>query len=340
MPAELQSDNPIGDKRVAEINSRLAIINGERDRLLAELACIAAAEQELALSNESLGGRSKTDAVVVAAKLAVYRRLFRGSDDVYARRWEDPKSGRRGYSPACRYDYRKISPIDGKPERVLLKFDDAVIHNHLMGEDPKEQSYGRPARDYVAGIYPLLPDETCWLLVADFDKETWEQDAIAYAQTCRSFDVQAAVERSRSGNGAHVWIFFQEPIAASLARKLGALFLTKTMENRPEIGLDSYDRFFPNQDTMPTGGFGNLIALPLQRKARKHGNSLFVDDDLVPFKDQIAYLAALAPTTIRNAIQMVEDAQSQGDIIGVRQVALDDEFDDKPRSCTRCSPHE
>ena len=131
------------------------------------------------------------------------------------------------------------------------------------------------------GVYPMLQDETCCFLAADFDKANWREDAAAFLDTCRRMDVPAALERSRSGRGGHVWLFF-EAIPAALARRLGSHLLTETMERRPEIGLDSYDRLFPNQDTMPQGGFGNLIALPLQKRARDQGNSVFLDDAFVP----------------------------------------------------------
>ena len=121
--------------------------------------------------------------------------------------------------------------------------------------------------DFVAGVYPLLQDETCWFLAADFDKESWVDDAMALLETCRAKGIAAALERSRSGNGGHVWIFFSEPVPARIARQLGAALITETMEKRPEIGFTSYDRFFPNQDTMPVGGFGNLIALPAATKS-------------------------------------------------------------------------
>lgn len=134
---------------------------------------------------------------------------------------------------------------------------------------------------------PLL-DETCFFLAADFDKASWQEDALAFFKTCRQMNLPAAIERSRSGKGAHVWLFFETAIPAALARKLGAHILTETMESRPDIGFDSYDRFFPNQDTLPKGGFGNLIALPLQKKARSVGNSVFIDDNLVAYEDQWA----------------------------------------------------
>jgi hypothetical protein len=117
-------------------------------------------------------------------------------------------------------------------------------------------------RDFTIGLYPLLTDETCWFLAADFDKSTWAEDIVSVREVCRARNIPAAVERSRSGNGAHLWIFFSSPVPASLARQLGSSIMTEAMELRPEIGLDSYDRLFPGQDTMPKGGFGNLIACP------------------------------------------------------------------------------
>ncbi len=113
------------------------------------------------------------------------------------------------------------------------------------------------------GVYPLLQDDTCWFLAADFDGESWADDARAYLETCRARNVPAALERSRSGQGGHAWIFFSQPVPAREARQLGSALMTETMERRPEIGFASYDRFFPNQDSMAAGGFGNLIALPL-----------------------------------------------------------------------------
>lgn len=133
---------------------------------------------------------------------------------------------------------------------------DEVIRKHLAGE-------------ITAGIYPLLSDETCWFLAVDFDKKTWQLDAAAFLATCHAMGVPAALERSRSGRGGHVWIFFESAIPAATARKLGCSLLTRTMECRHQVGLDSYDRLFPNQDTMPKGGLGNLIALPLQKLPRE-----------------------------------------------------------------------
>jgi hypothetical protein len=208
-------------------------------------------------------------------RIALFRSLFRGREDVYARRWENA-DGRWGYMPAAVKDWKAINKsrpeqrkkVDQKTRR-FLPLTDAIIESHLLGKE-------------TAGVYPLLPDETCWFLAADFDKKTWEYDSQAFLETCQQFSVPAALERSRSGKGGHIWIFFDRALPAITARKLGCVILTRTMERRHQLGLDSYDRFFPNQDTMPKGGLGNLIALPLQFAPRKAGNSVFIDSDFRP----------------------------------------------------------
>lgn len=251
------------------------------------------------------------------AKITLFRALFRGRGDVYARRFESRKTGKSGYAPACGNEWvrgicekPRIRCADCSHQRFLPVTDDA-IRWHLSGHDDT----GQP---FVAGVYPMLLDETCFFLAADFDKSGWREDATAFAATCRHLHLPAAIERSRSGNGAHVWLFFEEAIPAALARRLGAHILTETMERRPEVGLDSYDRFFPNQDTLPRGGFGNLIALPLQKQARQRGNSVFLDDGLAPYTDQWAFLSTV-PRIGRSRVEMiVRDAERSGQIVGVR----------------------
>lgn len=176
----------------------------------------------------------------------------------------------------------------------------------------------------------MLQDECCHFLAVDFDRQKWGQDAGAFLQTCRALELPAALERSRSGNGAHIWLFFEEAIPARLARDLGSYLLTETMERRPDIGLGSYDRFFPNQDTLPKGGFGNLIALPLQKQARLRGNSVFLDDQLRPHEDQWAFLGSLQRISRTRAQAIVRDAEHRGKIIGVRAVLTMEEDGDAP----------
>jgi hypothetical protein len=161
-----------------------------------------------------------------------------------------------------------------------------VIRWHLCGQDDN-------GHDFVMGVYPMLLDETCFFLAADFDKAMWQDDAAAFLETCRQMKLPAILERSRSGSGGHIWFFFNEAAPATLARKLGTHILTQTMEHRPDIGLDSYDRLFPNQDTLPQGGLGNLISLPLQKRPRELGNSVFVDERFAPLPDQWEFLSSM-----------------------------------------------
>jgi len=260
----------------------------------------------------------------VAAKIGLFRSLFRGREDVYARRFENRRTGRHGYAPACANEW--IRGVCEKPRvkcadcvsRRFLPLTDDVISGHLSGAD----GGGDPL---VAGVYPLLPDETCWFLAIDFDKSGWREDAAACLDTCRRLGLPAALERSRSGQGAHLWLFFDEAVPAALGRRLGSHVLTETMERRPELGLDSYDRLFPSQDTMPQGGFGNLIALPLQKAPRDHGNSVFLDDGLEPWADQWAFLSGvrrLGRETIEGTVQVAERG---GRVLGVRLPPQEDE---------------
>jgi hypothetical protein len=222
------------------------------------------------------------------AKIRVFRSLFRGREDVYPRRFESRKTGRAGYAPACANEW--VRGVCEKPRvkcaecpnRRFLPVTDDVIRWHLSGVDAQGQSF-------VAGVYPLLLDETCFFLAVDFDKANWQDDAAACLDTCRRLQLPAALERSRSGRGGHVWLFFEDAVPAAMARRLGSYVLTETMESRPDIGLDSYDRLFPTPDTLPSGGFGNLIALPLQKAARARGNSSFLDDTFTPWADQWAW---------------------------------------------------
>ncbi len=201
--------------------------------------------------------------------------------------------------------------------RDLLPVTDQIIYAHLAG-------------DHTIGVYPLLPDDMCWFIAADFDKKTWREDSAAFLETYVEMGVPAALERSRSGNGGHVWIFFEQPVSASLVRKLGCAVLTHTMDRRHQIGLDSYDRFFPNQDTLPKGGFGNLIALPLQRLPKKNGNSVFLDENFEPYKDQWQYLSTLKKMQTVEVEAIVQEAARSGNIVGVLKSLTDDEYGEDP----------
>jgi len=257
------------------------------------------------------------------AKITLLRSLFRGREDVYAERWRT-KDGTWAYRPAGQKNWSAV--LASRPEdqkrvdretRTLYPITDEVVRQHLTGKK-------------TVGIYPLLVDENCWLLAADLDKTTWQEDSLAFVATCKSAGVPAYLERSRSGNGGHVWIFFERPIPAGLARKMGCALLTRTMESRHHVGLDSYDRFFPNQDTLPKGGFGNLIALPLQWMPRQNGNSLFVDDDLHAYPDQWQLLLSIRRVGADQAEWIVNDAMRRGQVMGVKISMADDDAEGAP----------
>lgn len=245
-------------------------------------------------------------------KVKLFRSLFRGRDDVFAKRWNNKTSGKSGYQPVCKNEWidgmcdKKQYKCSNCPNRVLKALTDSDIYKHLEGKDIF-------ARD-VIGIYPMLQDETCLLLCADFDEESFEKDVLTYKEVCVENDIPVYIERSRSGNGAHAWIFFESPVPAALARKLGSGILTKAMEKRGELSFKSYDRFFPNQDTMPDGGFGNLVALPLQGIARKNGNSVFVDELFHPYEDQWAYLSAIKKMNAESVEQLVASFGKDGEL--------------------------
>ena len=252
------------------------------------------------------------------AKLALFRRLFRGRTDVFPVRWES-KAGKSGYSPACANEWRP--GVCEKPRikcgdcsfRQLLPLTDQVLYKHLAG-------------DIVIGVYPLLSDDTCYFLAVDFDEADWRADVMAFAQSCRELDVPVALEISRSGNGAHAWIFFEGNVPAYEARLLGSAIISHTCERTRQLTLGSYDRLFPNQDSMPKGGFGNLIALPLQKRARALGGSIFVDETLVPYPDQWAFLASIQPMPVQDIAPTTQRATGGRDPLGVTAVADKDEL--------------
>ncbi len=263
------------ESRLQQIDSELRALEARREELIRER------EQ---LLEEGKHRATPSPGLSPDEKISLFLSLFRCRGDVFPRLWENLKTGKRGYSPVCRNEW--VRGVCEKPRvkcsecpyQNFLPLDAVAVREHLTGKS-------------VIGTYAIREDNTCMFLAADFDGAGWRDDIRAYRDAAREMGVGVAVERSRSGDGGHAWIFFDEPIPALLARRLGTLIVAKASARHPAMSLASYDRFFPNQDILPAGGFGNLIALPLQAKARESGNSVFMDADFKPHSDQWAFLS-------------------------------------------------
>ncbi|PPI82410.1 DNA helicase [Marinobacter maroccanus] len=275
------------------MEDELAAIARKLSELEREKAALLSRKNELHASAK----RSAATQLTPDQKAELFRNFFRGRQDVYAVRWHG-SGGRSGYAVACENEW--VPGICQKPRikcgecphKKFKPLDFNAVYDHLSGK-------------HVAGLYPLLPDNSCYLLAVDFDKEDWRADVRALAQACRDEGVPFLVEISQSGAGAHLWIFFSDAVPAWSARALGFKLLDKAMEQHPGLSFESYDRLFPNQDTMPDGGFGNLIALPLQHQARSRGCTVFVDDELNPYPDQWALLSrqeTVSPDQLRELV--------------------------------------
>lgn len=260
--------------------------------------------------------QSEPSTLSTTEKVTLFRRLFRGRTDVFPIRWESKASGNSGYSPACANEWR--AGVCEKPRikcgdcshRALLPVTDAIIYDHLSGK-------------HTVGVYPLLEDDTCLFLAVDFDEAEWRDDARAFALSCEELGVPVALEISRSGQGAHAWIFFAGKVSARDARRLGTAIISHTCARTRQLKLTSYDRLFPNQDVMPKGGFGNLIALPLQKKSRESGFSIFVNTQWEAHADQWKFLASIQqmePHNIEPAILL-----ATGNIHPLDVTFIDDE---------------
>lgn len=305
---------------VNELESEIARLRDENARLTTLLEqhgipCPKPAAQPP--STLHLSESVSTTSLSSEEKVALFRRLFRGRTDIYPVRWEN-KSGKSGYSPACANEWR--AGVCKKPrtkcgecgDRLLIALTDKTVYDHLAGH-------------HTIGVYPLLPDNTCYFVAADFDGEDWREDVKAFAQSCRDLGVPAALEISRSGNGAHAWIFFSAAVPAAEARALGTAIISRTCARARQLRLSSYDRLFPNQDTMPKGGFGNLIALPLQKRPREQDYSVFVDDSLAPYPDQWAFLASIRTMPCAHIASVIARASDGAHPLDVAFITEEDE---------------
>ncbi|MDR0453755.1 MAG: DEAD/DEAH box helicase family protein [Deferribacteraceae bacterium] len=324
-----QSDHlPLGEGKII-ISDKLSLAEKHNCRCVLETKTVKGLKQSVDFINKIRRKPHKIVSVSVLSpiitnystndeKIDLFLSLFQGRKDVYARRWENSNRKKSGYSPVCKNEWNIVC---GKPNkkctdckyREFVPFDKYAVIRHLTGKE-------------VAGIYPMLPDESCLFLAIDFDHDGWRQDVSAVCKVCEIHQIPVAVERSRSGNGAHIWFFFDEPLSAVSARKLGTAILTAAMEKCHELKFNSYDRLFPNQDIMPKGGFGNLIALPLQRKPRKDGNSVFIDKNFVKYSDQWEFLSNIKRLTVNKAEHFIA-ALCRGEELGnLYQTQEDDEL--------------
>lgn len=281
--AEIQSADctGLGYGREVDAADRLSVARDRVSRLERELNVARRGLHELEKTYSVAATRSPDPSAatrpsgvgVTAAssrqeKVALYRARFAGRHDVYALPWESRRTGKKGWSPAVHGGFY----TDAITDMDLLPLTDAVIERHLRGDEP----------GFHAGLYPLGLDERCRLLVCDFDDGGWREDVASYVAACRRAEIDTLAEISRSGNGAHVWMFFDDFVSAASARALGASLLRSAMTDRGSMAMSSYDRFFPSQDTLPQRSpgrlrLGNLIALPLQGACRRSGTTVFTD---------------------------------------------------------------
>ena len=272
----------MNEKRIQEIQDELAEISNKRNNLLDELKIY----QETSSPNIRGTSLQGHDTESYDGRIHIFLKLFRARNDLYPHFWQNSKTGKKGYSAVCFNEWK--DNICFKPRikcrdchyQGLRPFDKTVAEDHLLGRD-------------IVGSYAIRGDDTCIFLMIDFDKKSWQRDALSFKNTARTIGVETAIERSHSEHGAHVWIFFSDYIPANKARQLGFLILGLSNANNPTLSLDSYDRLHPNQGTLPKGSFGNHVALPLQKNARDKGHTMFVDDNYQVIENQWKYLTQI-----------------------------------------------
>ena len=279
--------------RIKEIEVELHDLEAHRQGLIAEMREIRSAEEspELPLGKGTPGTNEE--------KIDLFLSLFGARRSVYPKLWINLKKGSKGYSPACGTEWvhglceKPRVKCSDCPNQNFPTLDHSAVHSHLTGR-------------HTIGTYAIREDDSCIFLAADFDGDGWMQDIEAYRRAAEQMGISVAIERSRSGNGGHAWIFFARPVPAVLARRLGTLIVARASSFHQGMKLSTYDRFFPNQDMCPKGGFGNLIALPLQQEPRKSGHTLFLDDNFEPVSDQWVYLASLPKIDLAELQRLLE----------------------------------
>jgi len=285
-----------------KLQNRLTQLNQERSEILIQIANI---------QNEKINNCSKSFTGMPAfnkipdtpeEKRQLFLSLFRCRKDVYPKLWENLSQNKKGYSPVCQNEWdEKLCP---KKKKTKIKCGEC--HNHAFSPLDEQALKSHLQGPNTIGTYAINDDDTCIFLACDFDGDGWEKDVTSYKNSAASLSIDVSVEISRSGNGAHAWIFFNDFISAKIARQLGTLILSKANEDRPQMKMASYDRFFPNQDYIPKGGFGNLIALPLQLQARDKNRTVFVDQNFIPFKNQWEYLSQVKRLTFVDVNRIIE----------------------------------
>lgn len=285
--------------QIEHIKNRLKDIEQEKEKLLNELSFLQNQKEEKLRSTPTTLSTKPNPLIDDEEKISLFLKLFTGRTDVFAKLWENKKSGKKGWSPVCSNEW--VKGVCEKPKikcadclnQSFVPFNAKIILRHLKGE-------------INIGAYAIEKDNSCRFLAVDFDNEKWFNDMILFKKEGAKLGIDVALERSRSGNGGHAWIFFSKPIPAILARKLGSIIMTQAMRQSSQLKLSSYDRFFPNQDFMPKGGFGNLIALPLQGTSQEKGNTVFIDENMKPFMDQWKYLSSVQKISHKKVSQLVD----------------------------------
>ncbi|MGN0038534.1 MAG: TOTE conflict system archaeo-eukaryotic primase domain-containing protein [Coriobacteriales bacterium] len=328
------------EKRIMQLEERIAFLEGrvsELETTLAQLAGFPVQEsavhdhvlerheqapmpRELAPAAERPRGLPSEDDLRVfpflraGERLHLFMELFGHRKDCFALRWEKA-SGEAGYSPKCVNWHRPgVCRLSVGCSRCRHRVLEALNETHLEGHlDTKN-----PDTSKTVAIYPLDACECTSFLAIDLDHRSWQSAARALAMSFSEMGVAAYCERSRSGDGAHIWVFFAEPVPAKKARDLGSLALTHAMEKTGAIDFSCYDRMFPSQDLLPERGFGNCIALPLQGGPRNSGFSLFVDDALSPYEDQWALLQHAAANKLGHSeLDSILATHSQEGFLGM-----------------------